>query len=67
MFKCKFCQIDGHFEVDCRKKKSESKDKSSDKDRASKDKDTVTLIARTHTYCMYYSVSIVRYVLYDRT
>jgi hypothetical protein len=22
MFKCKFCQIDGHFEVDCRKKKT---------------------------------------------
>ena len=39
MFKCKFCQIDGHFEVDCRKKKAESKDKSSDKDKTSKDKD----------------------------
>jgi len=26
----KFCQIDGHFEVDCHKKKSESNDKSSD-------------------------------------
>jgi len=40
MFKCKFCQIDGHSEVDCRKKKSESKDKKCNKDRASKDKDT---------------------------
>ena len=39
-FKCKFCQIDGHFEVYCRKKKAESKDKSSDNDKASKDKDT---------------------------
>ena len=39
MFKCKFCQIDGHFEVDCRKKKSESKEKGSDKDKVSKDKD----------------------------
>jgi len=27
---------------------------------------TVTLIARTHTYCTYYSVSCIRYVLYDR-
>ncbi len=27
------CQIDGHFEVDSRKKKSESKDKSIDKDK----------------------------------
>jgi len=26
----------------------------------------VTLIARTHTYCTYYSVSCIRYVLYDR-
>jgi len=25
MFKCKFCQIDGHFEVDCRKKKLKAK------------------------------------------
>jgi len=45
MFKCKFCQIYGHFEVDCRKKKSESKDKSSNKDRVSKDKDTKALKA----------------------
>ena len=37
MFKCKFCQIDGH---DCRKKKAETKDKSSDNERTSKDKDT---------------------------
>ncbi len=40
MFKCKFCQIDGHFEVDCRKKKSASKDNSSDKDKTAKDKNT---------------------------
>jgi hypothetical protein len=31
--KCKFCQIDGHFEVDCRKMKSVSKDNSSDKEK----------------------------------
>ena len=30
IFKCKFCQIDDHFEVDCRKKKSASKDNSND-------------------------------------
>ena len=41
-FKCKFCQIDGHFEVDCRKKKSASKDNSSDKDKTAKDKETKT-------------------------
>ena len=40
MFKCKFCQIDGHFEADCHKKKSASKDNSSDKDKSVKDKDT---------------------------
>ena len=33
MFKCTFCQVDGHFEVDCRKKKSASKVNSSDKDK----------------------------------
>jgi hypothetical protein len=42
IFKCKFCQIDGHFEVDCRKKKSASKDNSSDKDKTAKDKETKT-------------------------
>ncbi len=42
MFKCKFCQIDGHFEVDCRKKKSASKENSSDKDKTAKDKETKT-------------------------
>jgi hypothetical protein len=42
MFKCKFCQIDGPFEVDCRKKKSANKDNSSDKDKTYKDKDTKT-------------------------
>jgi len=42
MFKRKFCQIDGHSEVDCRKKKSASKDNSSDKDKTAKDKDTKT-------------------------
>ena len=40
MFKCKFCQIDGYFKIDCRKKKSASKDNSSDKDKSAKDKDT---------------------------
>ena len=43
MFKCKFCQIDGHFEVDCCKKKSANKDNSSDKDKTAKDKETKTL------------------------
>ena len=33
----KFCQIDGHFEVDCRKKKSKS---GSNKDKTTEDKDT---------------------------
>ena len=42
MFKCKFCQINGHFEVDSRKKKSASKDNSSDKDKTAKSKDTKT-------------------------
>ena len=37
MFKCKFCQIDGHFEADCRKKKAE---KNSEKAKESKDKDS---------------------------
>jgi len=40
--KCKFCPIDGHFEVDCRKMKSVSKDNSSDKDKTAKDKDFKT-------------------------
>jgi hypothetical protein len=26
LIKCKFCQIDGHFDADCQKKKAESKD-----------------------------------------
>jgi hypothetical protein len=37
MFKCKFCQIDGNFEADCR-----DKDNSSDKDKNAKDKDIKT-------------------------